>query len=203
MTPPPIAPKKANPLLRIFLIICALIIFAGGIAKIYKGWHGTRSAAGDAEFKPLLEENDKAIGEANKLSQEAQPMFQTLLNDIDKLGLDQVRAKESATAQKIDNLFAKAADEFRHAVKTSEAAGQHNTDATMKAFLAMKGKSYTLFAQARDTNREIIHLILDKSIVKIDDLLPKLQEAAGRRDDAQKKAMDADAEAEAMAKKSK
>src|ERR1700730_2048455 len=203
MTTPTTTPKKANPLLRIFLIICALIIFAGGIAKIYKGWHETRSVAGDAEFKPLLEENDKAIAEANKLSQEAQPMFQTLLNDIDKLGLDQVRAKESDTAQKLDDLFGKAADEFRHAVKTSEAAGQHNADATMKAFLAMKAKSYTLFAQARDTNREIIHLILDKSIVKIDDLLPKLQEAAGRRDDAQKKAMDADAEAEAMAKKSK
>src|ERR1700680_3442090 len=144
ITTPPAAPKKMNPLLRIFVIICALIVIAGGIAKVYKGWHEWRGAAGDAEFKPLLEENDKAIGEAKRISMEAQAMFQTLLNDIDKIGLDQVRAKESDTAQKIDDLFGKAAEEFRHAVKTSEQAAQHHTDAKMKAFLATKGKSYTL-----------------------------------------------------------
>jgi hypothetical protein len=204
MTPlPAAAPKKMNPVLRVFLIICGLIILAGGIAKIYKGWNEMRSASGDAQFKPLLEENDKAIAEANKLSQEAQPMFQTLLDDVDKLGLDHVRAKESDTALKIDDLFGKAAEQFRIAVKTSKEASRHHTDETMKSFLVKKGESYVLFAEARDDNREIIRLILNKSILKIDDLLPKLQEAAGRRDAAQKKAMDTDAEAEAMTKKSK
>jgi len=170
---------------------------------MYQGWHELRPSGRDAQFKPLLEESDKALAAATKLSQEAQPMLQMLLSDIDKVGLDQVRAKETETAQKIDDLFGKAAEQFRRATETSKQAAQHQTDETMKAFLAKKGKGLTFFAQACDIDREIVHLVLDKSIVKLDDFLPKFKEAAGRGNAAQKNAMETNAEAEAVFKKSK
>jgi hypothetical protein len=201
MTPPP-ERKKMNPVVRALAIICGLTVMGLGLAQVYRGIQEMRGAGGDAQFKPLLEDTDKAVTAANKTSQEAQPILQQFLDDIDKSGLLTVRA-EKKVAQELTDLFSKAEEQYQLAAQKSDEAARHTSSEKTKSFLTKKATAYRLLAQARTINQEIVRLVMDDPATALGELLPKLQEAAGRRDTAQESGVDLDAEAEAMAKKSK
>lgn len=203
MTPPLLERKKMNPFVRVLAIICGVIVIALGLVKMYRGIQEIRGAGGDPQFKPLLEETDKAVSAANKASQEAQPLFQQFLDDIDKSGLSTVRTQKKDAAQKLIDLFGEAVEQYQLAAQKSDEAARHSTIEKTKSFLTTKARAYGLLAQARTINRGIVRLVLDDPATKLEQLLPKLQEAAARRDTAQKSGVDLDAEAEATAKKSK
>jgi hypothetical protein len=203
MTPPLLERKKMNPFVRLLAIICGVIVIALGLVKMYRGIQEIRGAGGDPQFKPLLEETDKAVSAANKASQEAQPLFQQFLDDIDKSGLSTVRTQKKDAAQKLIDLFGEAVEQYQLAAQKSDEAARHSTIEKTKSFLTTKARAYGLLAQARTINRGIVRLVLDDPATKLEQLLPKLQEAAARRDTAQKSGVDLDAEAEATAKKSK
>jgi hypothetical protein len=196
-------PKQPSRSRRILIILGSVVALIAGIAATYDGIQTMRSAGGDTRRQQLVVESDKAIDEANMDGVDARPVFQGFLNDVDKLGLAAVRAKEKATAQTASDLFGKSSEAFHLAGKKLEEAVERKKSDTLNPYLEAKIQSYDLFAQAADLNREIIRMTLDDSIPDIQTLLPKITEAAKRRDEAEKTAVKISAEATESAKKLK
>jgi len=209
--PPPIpsdsAPaagqKRKSLLIRVGAFVCGVIAMIFGITKTISGIHELRGAQGDKQREQLLIESDKAIDEGNKDAADAQPVFQGFLNDVDKLGLAAVRAKEKAAAQTASDLFGKSSEAFHLAGKKLEEAIQRKKDDKLNPFLEAKVKSYELYAQGADLEREIIRLVQDESIPDIQTLLPKITAVANRRDELEKEATKISADATESVKKLK
>jgi len=202
MTTPPEQAKKMNIWLRVLIGVCGLIAVVGGIAKMTHGIQEIRGASHDgAQYKQTLQEIDAAVEAANKYGLEAAPTFQKLLNDIDSQGLATVRKQEKQSALNVAELFGKSAEQYRIAAAKSQAAAKQNIKDSFKPFFAAKTRGYGFFAQAREMNQQITKLVIDESIPKFEDLLPKMQEVATRRDAAQKSAEEAEAEATELGKK--
>jgi hypothetical protein len=200
---PPILPKRQSPALRIFVAVCGVVVMLAGIAKCVSGVKTLIGAGTDKQYQQLLADSDKAIDKANQDTVEAQPIFQAFLNDVDKLGLAAVRAQEKQTAQKTSELFSNSIESFHLAATKLEEAIQRKKDDRLNPFFEAKIKSYGLFAQSAEFNREIVRLVLDESIPDIQTLMPKITEVATRRDEARNTAVKASADADESAKKLK
>jgi hypothetical protein len=158
------------------------------------------SVGGDAQFRRLGQEADKAVEIAGKMTLEALPLFQDLIDDVEKLGLSRVRTERKDAARVVSDLFGKAAAQLRLAAAKCEEAAQHHPEPQMKAFMIAKAKGYRLGAQPRELNQQFISVIMEDSASSVDDILPKLQELAGRRDKANQASLDQDNEANEMVK---
>lgn len=193
----PIKQEKLSPLLKVVLIVGGTIAIALWATKTYRGLHEGWTGGG-SKFKTLAEAADNAAATANKVSREAQPLLLQFLGDLDKMGLPAVRAQKGEAGQKLIALFGEARDQYSTGgQKYGEAAGQ-TTNEKMKSFLLAKARTCRFFAEARTINCDMVRLILNDPATTTEQLIPKLQEAATRRDAAQKSAVDSDAEAEAM-----
>lgn len=162
-----------------------------------------RNAGGSAEFKQLLQEIDTADEASDKSRLEAWPMFDKLLSDVHNLGLATVRQQQKEVAQKVTDLFGKSAEQNRLAAKKSEEAAEKEPRAKFKPFFTHKAQSYEFYAQVLAINQEIVRLVFDESIAKVDDLMPKVEEAEKRRLAAGKNGNEAEAKANAIAKEMK
>ncbi len=194
-------PKKQSLAVRLILAICGVIVMVGGVIKVVSGIHEMLGSGTDKQTDQLTADSDKAIDEANRNVTEAQPVYQGFLNDVDKVGLTEVRAKEKEIEKKASDLFAKSSDAFHAAEKKLEEASQRNINEKLKLFFAAKIKSYGYYAESADVNREIVRLVLEDPIADIDALMPKITEAANRRDEALKNAAKASADADEIVKK--
>jgi hypothetical protein len=174
----------------------------GGVIQVIKGVKQIAAASGSstAQTKPLLLEIDASVQTGNSTGLEASPLFQKLLNDVDSLGLDKVRQQEKAAGEKVLDLLGKSAAAFRDAAKKSEQAASEETRSKVKQFLNTKVQVYTLYADVRTINQEITRLVFDESILKVHDLLTKLDDPVKRRDAAQKSGDEAEAAANILAK---
>ena len=173
--------------LRIFMIICGVIVAAGGVAQVYKGAK-TMRGADRAELAQVLTESDAALAEGQRLLNEATPAFQRLLAEVDKMGLGLYRTQQKAEAMKTSELIGRSAAQFRLAEQKIEEAKKVNKNSKLKPYLDAKGLSYDRVALSLAVNQEIIAMTLDESITELEVLLPKLQEAAARRDALDKEA---------------
>jgi hypothetical protein len=199
----PAKSKMKSGLTALVMITCGLIGIVLGIVKMQSGIREIFGSGGDPEVQRLLTESDKKVDNANKVMQDAAPLFQQLMADVDSLGLDAVRQKKQDLAHQISEQFGKAADMLRSAAKELDETAGHKIDDKFKPFLAAKAQSYRLTADACDQNQEIVALVLDKSIAKLDDLLPKIEAVAARRDAAHKAAAEASAKADEASKQAK
>jgi hypothetical protein len=190
----PAQPKQTSGALRIFMIICAVIVLLGGMATVWKGVQKFRTR-NTPEFKRAVADSDNAIKDAVRYAGEATPLFQQMLKDVDSQGLADFRAHQKEAATKTNQLLGDAADSFRQGKAKLEEAQPLNRKEQLAPYLAVKARSYGLRAQAIDINQEIVGFILDDSIATIDALVPKLTEAAARRDEIAKSADAADKEA--------
>jgi hypothetical protein len=154
----------------------------------------------DPEFQRLYKEGEAAIAAASSASLEAQQRFQKLLGEVEKLGLNKVRAERKDTARNISTLFGKAVTQFRLASSKCEEAARHHSDAQVKAFLTKKAKGYRLGADAREMTQQMVAIVMNDPATTVADILPKLQQLAARKDTADKAAVDMDREADAMTK---
>ena len=196
----PAPPKPKSSVLRVFLIVCAVIILLAGIAQAWKGVKRLR-ARNSPEFVKLVAESDKAVEEGGRYASEAAPLFQQMLKDVDGLGLENFRAQQKEVAAKTSDLFGKSIEQFRLADKKLEESRGLNRKEQLTPFLLTKSRSYDLRAETLEINQEIIRLILDDSIASADVLLPRLHEAAARRDEMGKKAHAANDEATEIGKR--
>jgi hypothetical protein len=196
----PAEPKKTNLLKTIALLSFGLIGIVLGVAQIQRGIKEITGAGRDPELQRLLVDSDKAVDDANKLMQDVAPLFQQLLDEVDKVGLDLVHQQKQELAQQVSEKFEKASVLLHTAAKELDEAVQHKVADKYKAFLADKSLSYRLTADACDRNREIVTLVMDKSIDKLEVLMPKIESAAAKREEAQKAAAEASAKAEEAAK---
>ncbi len=185
--------------LRVFMIICGVIVALGGAAQIWKGVK-TMRGADRAELARLMNESDVALAEAQRLLSEASPAFQQLLGDVDKLGLGVFRAQQKQAATKTSELIGRTVAQFRLAEEKLEAAQKVNRSGRLKQFLDVKIVSYDRVAQSLAVNQEIVDLVLDESITDMQVLLPKLQEAAARRDALEKEAQAASEESKEISR---
>jgi hypothetical protein len=181
------------------MIICGVIVALGGAAQIWKGVK-TMRGADRAELARLMNESDVALAEAQRLLSEASPAFQQLLGDVDKLGLGVFRAQQKQAATKTSELIGRTVAQFRLAEEKLEAAQKVNRSGRLKQFLDVKIVSYDRVAQSLAVNQEIVDLVLDESITDMQVLLPKLQEAAARRDALEKEAQAASEESKEISR---
>jgi hypothetical protein len=197
---PPAEPKKKRDLTAVVLIVCGLVGVVLGIMRMQRGIKEFVGSVGDPEMKRLLAESDQAIDDANKLMLDAAPLFQQLMNEIDRWGLDGVRQQKQELAQQVSERFGKAAGMLRTAAQEVDDAAERNVADKLKPFLAEKSQAYRLTADACARNQEIVALVLDKSIATLADLMPKIEAVAMKRDAAQKAAADASAKADEAAR---
>ena len=185
--------------LRTFMLICAVVVTLGGAAQI---WRGVKTMRGEhrAELTQLLSASDAALADAQRLASDATPSFQQLLNDVDGLGLEAFRAQHKESATKTKDMIGSAVEQFRVARSKLEAATKAKGSARLKPFLEAKARSYELVAQALETNQQMIDMVLDEPITDTEVLLPKLQEAAARRDALDRQAQAASEESNEIGK---
>jgi hypothetical protein len=164
------------------MLICAVLIALAGAAAVWKGVKRLRGGGANAEFTRLIGESDAAVSEGSRLAVKAGPMFKESMDALDGVGLDAFRTEHAAAAAKTVELFERASAQFRLAETKLGDAKKINKDAQLAPYLDAKGRSYELFAQTVDINREMAAMLTDTSIATGDDLLPKLNEAAARRD---------------------
>ena len=151
----------------------------------------------------LLVESDKTVDDANKVLQEATPLFQQLMESVDGSGLDVVRKEKQELARQVSDHFGKAATMLQAAAKEVDDALQHKMGDKINPFLAAKATSYRLTADACQRNQEIVALVLDKKVATIADLLPKIDALAAQREALEKQAAEASAQADEAAKQAK
>lgn|GEM_PF-2375614 len=200
-SPEPVSKPKVSILIRVILGVCGVVVMAGGIRQMADGL-GIGSGM-SREVKQLLAESDAALEEANRLGQEASPIFQDLLNKIDSDGLDVVRSQMKESAQKSGSLMGQAATSFQAAAKKLDEAVALKPDKSIIEYLMLKSQSYGKFAGARSLNEEIARMVMDGSIPTINDLTPKVLDAARRRDEMEAAAVEIAANAEVIAAKKK
>lgn len=162
-----------------------------------------RDAGGSAEFTQLLQEIDTAVEASKKSASEAWPLFDKLVADVHNLGLATVREQQKEVAQKVTDLFGKSVEQKRLAAKKSEEAAQKEPREKFKPFFTHKAQSYEFYAQVLAINQEIVRLVFDESIVKVEDLMSKVEEAEKRRLAVGKSGNQAEAKANAIAKEMK
>jgi len=202
--PPPSAPpKKLSKPVALLVGICGLIVIVGGILQVTKGIKEMRGAGPSDELNRLMQEVEQAVAVANRTGLEAGPLFQKLLNDVDGVGLAKVRKDQKEGAQKIAGLFATSAEQFHLAAKKSEAAAQMESREKFKPFFTLKAQAYESYGKARELNQSIVQMVLDESIVQVDDLVKKATAAGQERDAAETSAKETEAKAEAVAKEAK
>jgi hypothetical protein len=190
--------EKLSPLLRVILIIGGAAVIALYGLRMYRGLHEVWGAGDDSKFKALAAAGDQAAATGNKVSREAQPLLAQFLSDLDKMGLAAVRAEKGDAGKKLIALFGEARDQYSTGGQKYAEAAQQIRNEKMKSFLLTKARTCRFFAEARTINRDMVSLVLNDPATKMEQLFPKLKEAAARRDAAQKSAVDSDAEAEAM-----
>jgi hypothetical protein len=196
----PVEVKKRNPLITLVLLACGVIGIVMGISQMRGGLRDLFGSGLDPQVEKLIADSDAALAHANEHITSVGSSFQALLNDVGALGLDAFRRDKTTEAERIKSSFAEAADLLREAkTKLDDAAGQE-TDDKLKSFVVAKAKSYGLLADVCDQNRKIVNLLLDKSIATSDELVPQVLELAAKRDETQKAADDATAEADAIVK---
>lgn len=172
--------KQMHPLLRMFVGVCGLIAVIGGVLKMTAGVNEILDARQDPMVRELLAASDQQIEVANQLVQEVTPKFQSLLVDVDNLGLDTVRKDKAELAKQCQQAFTNAALQARQAAAKLLESEQHRVNERFKPYLETKAQAYEKFAVACDKNAEIVRLVIDPAIVKIDDLLPRLNALAAR-----------------------
>jgi hypothetical protein len=195
-----VEPKKKNPLVIVATLICGLAAMVLGGVQMTRGLSEIFGTGNTAEIKKHLDESDLAIDEANKFNLAAAPEFASLMQDVDSLGLKAFREQKQEAAQQVSDQFGKAAAEFHNAAKKLHEAAELSTKDKFKSYVASKTLAYDSAAQVCEQNQEIIRLVLDKAFDKLEDVLPKMQEVAARRDAAQKVTSEATVEADKIGK---
>jgi hypothetical protein len=185
------------------VIIVGVIGMITGASQMYRGVKEMTGSGIDPEVTRLLVESDKTVEDANKLLQEAAPLFQKLMESVDSSGLDTVRKEKQDLASRVSDHFGKAATMLQAAAKEVDDAIQHNAGEKVKPFLTAKATSYRLTADACQRNQEIVALVLDKKVATVADLMPKIEAVAAQRDALEKQAAEASAQADEAAKKAK
>jgi hypothetical protein len=197
----PVEVKKRNPLITLVLLACGVIGIVAGIAQMRGGLRDIFGSGLNPEAEKLITDSDAALAHANEHITAVGTAFQALLNDVDALGLEAFRRDKTAEAERIKSNFVEAADLLREAKTKLDEASGHEIDEKLKSFVAAKAKSYGLLADVCDQNTKIVDLVLDKSIATSEELVPKVLELAAKRDESQKAADAATAEADAIVKK--
>lgn len=195
-----VARPKMNPLVRVVVMICAFVAIVGGIMQMTRGF---RDMKGDPEVGRLSQESDTAFNQANQFLGEAAPLFQAMLNAVDQDGLAAVRTGKKDEAAKAATLFEQAAEQLRLAAQKAMDAAARKPPGNAVAFLETKAEAYRNFAAARDLNRDIARMVLDESIKTGEELVPKILEAAGRRDKLEEAAKAAVVRADQLVAESK
>ncbi len=178
-TPLPAYRPKMNPLVRIIVVVCGIAAITVGIFQMTRGF---REMKMDPEVERLSKESDSAFSQANKFLEEAAPVFQAVLDGVDKDGLAAVRTQKEDEATRAAGLYEQAAQQLRLAAQKATDAAALKPGGNAPAFLETKAEAYRNFAAARDINRDIARMVLDESIKTSEELVPKVLEAAGRRD---------------------
>ena len=189
----------AGTAVRTVMLIVAVIVAISGALQMYKGVKAMRGAS-RGELSRLLTESDQALGEGQRLAKEATPAFQQLLSSVDSLGLEAFRAQQKETATKTNAVLGSAVEQFRLAHSKIEEARKVNKLPKLTRFLELKSQSYDLIAQGLAINQDMIAMVLDESVSALDVLLPKLKEAASRRDALEQHAQTVSNEATALGK---
>jgi hypothetical protein len=195
-----VEPKKKKLPVLILTLVCGLAGIVLGGMQMAKGLREMFGAGEGAQIKQLLTDSDHAIDEANKFNQGNALLFAGLMNDVDNLGLKAFHQQKQEAAREVSEQFGKAAAEFHTAAKKLHEAAQLHTVEKFKTFAASKKRAYESAAEACELNQEIVRLVLDKTYNKLDDVLPKIEAVAARRDAAQKASSEAAAEADAIGK---
>ena len=190
----------AGTAVRTVMLIVAVIVAIGGALQMYKGVKAMRGAS-RGELSRLLTESDQALGEGQRLAKEATPAFQQLLSSVDTLGLETFRAQQKDAATKTNALLGSAVDQFRLAQSKIDEARKVNKLPKLTRFLELKSQSYDLIAQGLAINQDMIAMVLDESNTAMDALLPKLKEAASRRDTLEQQAQTVSNEATELGEK--
>ena len=184
----PVPKPKKKPIMRVIAAVLGLAGLVGGISQMKSGF---RQLKVDPEVGRLSQESDSAFSQANKFLEEAAPAFQAVLDSVDKDGLASVRAGKKAEAANAAMLYEQAAEQFRKAAQKAMDAAALKPPGNTVAFLETKAEAYRNFSAARDINRDIARMVLDETIRNDEELVPKVLEAAGRRDKLEEAAKEA------------
>ena len=186
--------------MRIVAALCGLAALIGGVLQLK---HGFRELKGIPEVGRLSRESDDAFDEGNQLIMEAGPLFQALLDSVDKDGVAAVRAGKKGEAEKTAALYGQAANLLRGAAQRAMDAAALKPAGNAVAFLETKAGAYRNFAAAREMNRDIALMILDDTIKTNRELVPKVLKAAERRDKLEASANEASSRADQLVMESK
>ena len=198
-SPAPAARLKMSPLVRIIVVVCGIAAMIAGIIQIKKGVGEIAGAKLDPEVERLMEESDAALAEGNRHILAAAPLLQSALDAVDKDGLAAVRAQQAADLQKAGQLFGNAAEQLHLAARKLNDAAAHKEAGAWKPMFDAKARSYQHYAASKTINQEICRMLLDESLKTIDEVTPKILEAAKRRDEIEAKGNEATAQAKQIA----
>ena len=180
-------------------MILAPILFGLGIWQMVRGFNQFFGSSADPQIKKLVEQSDQAFNDARNLTGTLAPQFTTLIDDVDKLGLDAVHKQRQDGAKLLSDQYVKAAAGFRQAAALLANAQKVNSNDKLNSFLDGRAKAYELFAQECEKFQQTIALVMDPSSTKAADLLPKVKQLTDERNALEKQADDAAAKADQAA----
>ena len=154
--------------------VAGLVLVVVGVLKTINGIKELTGGGANAQVSALIKDGNAQVDAANKFTLEAAPKYQKILNDVDTVGLAEVRGKQKAEVEGVEETFKQSGDKFREAAKTLADAAKLSEIDVQKQYLTLKSQAYEKYAATKDGAREILKLVLDESIADADTLIAKV-----------------------------
>lgn len=181
-----------------FAILFSLIVLAGGAAKLFRGVNALAKNDSNPKIREILTESDAAIDKADQDAVSANSAFRDLLSDFDTMGPQVFRAEKGQACEKLCARYTAICDHLTRASNKAMEAVKIGVSDKLQGFLSEKSKSYDLLVKANTRNIDIIHALLDESMVDANTIVAKIKTIAESRDADKKASREADTKADAF-----
>lgn len=165
-----------KPLVKVLVGVAGLVLVVVGILKVVQGVNEIAGAIDPAARKAseLTGQANAAVEEGRKLAADAGPKYQKLLEDVDGLGLAEVRAQQKADIEAIATAFGLSGERFREAGRAFREASTLKAG-EMARYLSLLAQANEKYAEAKDGVKQITQLVLDESITDTDTLVARFE----------------------------
>jgi hypothetical protein len=187
---------RRNPLLMVLVGGLGIVAIVLGIRQMVSGVREMSSGSGQSE---LIAQADEQVTTANRLTNEAAPVFLAALSDLETRGLDFVRQEHAAALPPARDQFNQAAENLDQAADKLESVSRDVSDGKQREYYATKSRAYRQFATTKRVGVQIIDLMLDPSKTDQQALLAEIVPLTDQIDSANTQGKELESQAERMA----
>jgi len=184
VAPKKVAPKKSS-FWKILVAIPVAILLLAGAMQIR---NALREASDAKESQTLSAQLDTEIQSGNNELQDAQAILDTIVQDVDAIGLDKARANHKDDGKKASESFVRVKASFHHAGELARQLKAHTSSEAWQEFFATKAEYYATYEQLGETDLQLAATLFDPSITDSKALLEKLRDGVQKRNGLLKQA---------------